>query len=1482
MSLLIDGGRAQQALAVARTALARRATEERALGLAELFETKKQRALALALVEPYAAHPDRYPALLDLEARMRIDAGQGDAVFERLAALDRSGRLPARLTTTLIEVALDSGHEGVALDKARTLDAAGAPYWLLAAIGDAALRAGRVREVTRLLDNPRLLRARPVLAARLAFAREERGDAERWLVRAESSTALEPEQRLALLTLERRMGRIGALRRLLAGLRVADMPGPMLRDLVPFYVEQGMARIALAALGKGVAALDPSRRPAWALLAAAAGKASAVAAWLRRAPRGTVDAAWLADLQAIATAHGYPELALQGARLAYRLVPKRAQRLALADALVANKRPREALVHLRALRGEGAAVEDRYRTALYAAYRDGAPLDAELRALVTRAIAQRARQPALSDQIVYEVLDLGAYDAVLPALTQLATTQPEAWYDVYRETALKAGRKQALVAFLQRDLERPDLPPKARAERLDTLRQVGGVEAALPYLRRAAEAGGDEAYYAYQEAALKADHKPELIAFLEKELKGSALPPKARAERLDSLQRIAGAEAVLPYLRRAAEAGGDEAYYAYREAALKAGKKSELIAFLEQELQRPKLPPKARAERLDTLRQVGGVEKVLPYLRRAAEAGGDEAYYAYQEAALKAGHKPELIAFLEKELRGSALPPKARAERLDSLQRIAGTAAALPYLRRAAEAGGDEAYYAYREAALKTGNKSELVAFLEKELKRSELPPKARAERLDSLQRIAGAEAVLPYLRRAAEAGGDEAYYAYREAALKTGNKSELVAFLEKELKGSALPPKARAERLDSLRQVGGVEKVLPYLRRAAEAGGDEAYYAYREAALKAGKKSELIAFLEQELQRPKLPPKARAERLDTLQQVGGAEAALPYLRRAAEVGGDEAYYAYQEAALKAGHKPELIAFLEKELKGSALPPKARAERLDTLRQVGGAEAALPYLRRAAEVGGDEAYYAYQEAALKAGKKSELIAFLEKELKGSELPPKARAERLDSLQRIAGVEAALPYLRRAAEAGGDEAYYAYQEAALRTGRGPELVKFLERELHRTRLNAKARSERLYTLQRIAGAAALPYLRRAAEAGVDSAYYAYREAALKAGRKRELAAFLRASLARGKLSPAMLSDQIETLEKLAGVQAVLPIVRRLAYAGSGDWPGRYADMLRKTGRQGLLADFLVRELRRPAIDEKKRRALADELLALGRKAVAEQAYMRLAQDAPPASPLVAELLFLWGPSAPPEAVEWLAQRTAQAGGRSRAAWGRHLITAGAAPRAAELLAAAALRPGASNVLLDAYLQALSASRDTPGFARAANRLLASPQSVTRLRRLAAAAETLRRPEIARRARLALLLRRPDDAATLRGLAFAAYDRGDLAAALAFLQRYHRVTPGDYESQLLHAEVLNATAGREQAAPRFRRALAMVESVSNPTFRMRAVRARCLRQLGFLAAAGAAYRGLLAERPAAGDLRADYAEMLLDAGEISGAENALAAR
>jgi tetratricopeptide (TPR) repeat protein len=369
------------------------------------------------------------------------------------------------------------------------------PGDLLQAVVAAALAAGKAEALERLaaLGEERLASS-PVLLARLRLAVGDAEGAQRWSDRAAETLAGKPELALQLAELElqlKRRDRAGAL-----------LLGPVLTDpALPPAALPTVARLLIQAgrAGEGAAALATLRQSqpsaateeAWALAAAAAGHGEAVATWLADPEHAAPAVSLLQDLLHLALDAGARGLALPVAERLVRVRGHAEDGLLLARLLFEAKQPQRALERLRALPPGTAVPEDLHDAVLVGAWRQGAPVAAEMRGLARQRLAAAAT-PAEREAAIALLLELRAHAEVLPVLRELASETPGRWLWTYSSVAAAAGRPGDAAALWAELALRPGVPADLRRQLAFRLLEAGDKRSAERAFRSLAATAASE------------------------------------------------------------------------------------------------------------------------------------------------------------------------------------------------------------------------------------------------------------------------------------------------------------------------------------------------------------------------------------------------------------------------------------------------------------------------------------------------------------------------------------------------------------------------------------------------------------------------------------------------------------------------------------------------------------------------------------------------------------------------------------------------------------------------------------------------------------------------------------------------------------------------------------------------------------------------------------------------------------------------------
>ena len=482
LGMLLVGKEAEQALARGRLWLAGRSDlAQTAPILAGEISVRGRPDLAVALLERYAG-TGADPRLIAALAQAESDAGDPAAGLSRLEQLDpiRGARGGEPLALLRLRLSLAVGNPDRAMAAAERVGWPDVPDDLLQQLSALVLAAGRTDALQRLAAaGEDYLTSAPVLAARIRLALGDADSARRWSDRAAPTVVGQPGLAVQLAEVEVQLGRsdrVAAL--LLDAVQEPDLPPAALPAVAGLFIRAGRA-------DKGVTALNRLRhsRPslaadsAWALAAIAAGRAKEVTAWLSARGREELPADLLQDLIYVAVDAGARGLALQ---VAERLASTRGSAddgLLLARLLFDTGQARRALECLRALPA-GTSVPDDFRAAvLLGAWRQGAPVADELRAIWLRRLeaATNAVDQSASISLLFQ---LRAHAELLPVLHTLARQAPERCLWAYSEAATAARQQADLTALWMELVSRPGLPAELRRQLAFKLLEAGDKRAA--------------------------------------------------------------------------------------------------------------------------------------------------------------------------------------------------------------------------------------------------------------------------------------------------------------------------------------------------------------------------------------------------------------------------------------------------------------------------------------------------------------------------------------------------------------------------------------------------------------------------------------------------------------------------------------------------------------------------------------------------------------------------------------------------------------------------------------------------------------------------------------------------------------------------------------------------------------------------------------------------------------------------------------------
>ena len=460
-NLELDAARPDKALAAAQDSIRRIPDARTAVAFAELFVRRERPALALQVLEPFAAR-----TLDDIEfARVlisiEISQGRAARALARLEALDAAGKLTPGDRNFLIAAALATGKWDAA--KAAFARIEFAELWqssieLMAREGisrnDHALLKTIAARIT-----PEFRDAFPITAAEIALVLGDRAGAKRLADEANRRETLSGGERIALATIYARLGDVEEAKRLLASLTgEARVPDYLALELAALYIKLGLAAEGVAYFDKAAKGETERRvRAARSLLDAKV-----------RPDARDWDLAWAEPpandpgqlpaqiMTAVYFAAMDNEIYPYAAELARRLLgeaPTAELKLRYARALALAGDPDGALKIVEPLLKESTDARSIYGVALIAAVKAGRMRAEDVRDYIAKQLADASVPRSEKTTLVWDLLAIKAYDAVLPPLEAMVRQGRSEFVELYAAALGGVRDKKQLRALLERELK---------------------------------------------------------------------------------------------------------------------------------------------------------------------------------------------------------------------------------------------------------------------------------------------------------------------------------------------------------------------------------------------------------------------------------------------------------------------------------------------------------------------------------------------------------------------------------------------------------------------------------------------------------------------------------------------------------------------------------------------------------------------------------------------------------------------------------------------------------------------------------------------------------------------------------------------------------------------------------------------------------------------------------------------------------------------
>lgn len=304
--------------------------------------------------------------------------------------------------------------------------------------------------------------------------------------------------------------------------------------------------------------------------------------------------------------------------------------------------------------------------------------------------------------------------------------------------------------------------------------------------------------------------------------------------------------------------------------------------------------------------------------------------------------------------------------------------------------------------------------------------------------------------------------------------------------------------------------------------------------------------------------------------------------------------------------------------------------------------------------------------------------------------------------------------------------------------------------------------------------------------------------------------------------------------------------------------------------GEIVDLWKHRLQAPNITIDTRRQLAFQLLQVGEKSTAIDEFRRLAQMEGPAGKNVRQLLYIWGPFPGDSALDWLENRAQKAPVTDIAGWWTHLVQAGGGARVVVMAEKMdeKLLPEAKVALIDALISI----KDITGLKSHLHEQASKADDLRHLEKLAKTARAEGLSETEEYIWTRVIKIDPGNLRANRWLGLAAFSQGNRYAAEKYLKQYLSKEVNDWESNFYLAEVMYADHQKKAAMPYYERSLAQIVNSSKSSQRLRMVRALIYYRTGRKKEATTEYDKLVERFPADMALRAEYANILIEDGQL----------
>jgi predicted Zn-dependent protease len=462
VSLLLDEGDKEAAIAEAISWKTRAASDEELAQLSNLLHYKGEVALADKYMASFDADKiSKSPVLLAELTQIYLAQGKDQEAFQVLEGLRASGTLSDELIDSYLMLALRYKNDELVEELMARVspEVIAEPQAIsLVEVARSSGRGGLLEQVSERLGTPEYLQAHPLFALVLGLASHEEGISEKVAAFLDATEMTGP-QRIMLARACTGAGDMPCAERLIAELKQGEIDAARVAAVGTLYLdirnyEDGLAFVEQYRAVHSSADVET----VWVKLAAATGKDAEVVDWMAK-NEGLLSEGLLTNLFFLAGDIGHDPLAMDAAKMLNERVNTPETRNYLAHAYMKNGQFEEALALLR----EADELTDEMVDAYLASLIKQAKKDPSYRDELAKFASEQFSSGSMSERrklaLVYALIDGGRADIAMPYIRQFALRSGGDWAYIYAENLNKMGKYEEARQFWLMAARRPGVKP---------------------------------------------------------------------------------------------------------------------------------------------------------------------------------------------------------------------------------------------------------------------------------------------------------------------------------------------------------------------------------------------------------------------------------------------------------------------------------------------------------------------------------------------------------------------------------------------------------------------------------------------------------------------------------------------------------------------------------------------------------------------------------------------------------------------------------------------------------------------------------------------------------------------------------------------------------------------------------------------------------------------------------------------------------------